>query len=99
VCLRLLSYSHKTRIGGGACGPLDVLDIDTWDDRRIEAGADWFEEIQESMARPASPSFSSRPTFWPPIHSRRGDLEAPGASDQRRTAVIPVIVATCAWTK
>jgi hypothetical protein len=40
--------------------------LDTWDDRRIEAGTDWFEEIQEAMSRAsvavAHPSADQRTT-------------------------------------
>jgi hypothetical protein len=46
-----LSYSHKDEVWKDRLKThLGVLDLETWDDRRIEAGANWFEEIQDAMA-------------------------------------------------
>ena len=50
-----LSYSHKDEVWKDRLkNHLGILEaeglLDIWDDRRIEVGADWFEEIQEAMA-------------------------------------------------
>ncbi len=51
-----LSYSHKDEVWKDRLRThLGVLEkqglLETWDDRRIGAGSDWFEEIQAAMAR------------------------------------------------
>lgn len=98
-----LSYSHKdekwkdllkTHLGvQEAEGRLD-----TWDDRRIEAGTDWFEEIQEAMARASAAVLLISADF---LTSKFILGEEVPRLLQRRTAeglaVIPVIIQTCAW--
>src|SRR6185312_9244931 len=94
-----LSYSHadeawKDRLQS----QLKVLEVDCWDDRRIEGGADWFGEIQEAMARASiallliSADFLTSEfilsTEIPTLLERRVREGLP---------VIPVIVGECPW--
>jgi hypothetical protein len=50
-----LSYSHKDEVWKDRLkAHLGVLELDAWDDRHIQGGAEWFKEIKEAMARAAS---------------------------------------------
>jgi WD40 repeat protein len=72
--------------------------LDTWDDRRIEAGADWFEEIQDAMAQASVAVLLISADYLtskfilgkevPKLLERRSREGLP---------VIPVIVHACAW--
>ena len=98
-----LSYSHKDedwkkrlRTHLGVLESEGLLDV--WDDRRIEGGDDWFEEIQEAMAKASVAVLLISADFLtskfilgeevPKLLERRAREGLP---------VIPVIVATCAW--
>jgi hypothetical protein len=98
-----LSYSHKDEAWKDRLTThLGVLEaeglLDTWDDRRIEAGADWFEEIQEAMANASVAVLLISAEFLnsefilgqeiPKLLERRS---------RERLPMIPVIVHDCAW--
>jgi WD40 repeat protein len=96
-----LSYSHKDEIWKDRLKThLGVLEIDAWDDRRIEGGADWFEEIQEALARASVAILLISADFLtsefilsqevPKLLERRSREGLP---------VIPVVVRTCAWKR
>jgi len=94
-----LSYSHKDEVWKDRLKThLGVLELDTWDDRRIEGGADWFEEIQDAMAR-ASVAVLLISQHFLTSKFILGE-EVPRLLQRRKTeglSVIPVIVQTCAW--
>jgi WD40 repeat protein len=72
--------------------------LDTWDDRRIEAGADWFEEIQDAMAQ-ASVAVLLISADYLTSNFILGE-EVPKLLERRSREglhVIPVIVHACAW--
>jgi WD40 repeat protein len=98
-----LSYSHKDedwkkrlRTHLGVLESEGLLDV--WDDRRIEGGADWFEEIQDAMAKAGVAVLLISADF---LTSKFILGEEVPKLLERRTReglpVIPVIVATCAW--
>ena len=100
-----LSYSHKDEVWKDRLRThLGVLEsqglLDTWDDRRIGAGTDWFEEIQEAMARASVAVLLVSADF---LTSRfiLGE-EVPRLLQRRKTeglTVIPVIVRSCSRKK
>jgi WD40 repeat protein len=98
-----LSYSHKDedwkkrlRTHLGVLESEGLLDV--WDDRRIEGGDDWFEEIQDAMAKASVAVLLISADF---LTSKFILGEEVPKLLERRTReglpVIPVIVATCAW--
>ncbi|HSS49972.1 MAG TPA: pentapeptide repeat-containing protein, partial [Thermoanaerobaculia bacterium] len=94
-----LSYSHKDEVWKDRLKThLGVLELDAWDDRRIEGGADWFEEIQEAMARANVAVLLISQHF---LTSKFILTEEVPRLFQRRKLeglpVIAVIVRTCAW--
>jgi TIR domain len=94
-----LSYSHKDEVWKDRLKThLGVLELDTWDDRRIEGGADWSEEIQKAMAR-ASVAVLLISQHFLTSKFILGE-EVPRLLQRRKEEglpVIPVIVQTCAW--
>src|SRR3954470_3178621 len=96
-----LSYSHKDEVWKDRLKThLGALELDTWDDRRIEGGADWFEEIQEAMARASVAVLLVSADF---LTSKfiLGE-EVPRLLRRRRLEglpVIPVIARSCTWKK
>lgn len=98
-----LSYSHKDEAWKNRLKThLGVLEaqglLDTWDDHRIEGGAEWFEEIQEAMARASVAVLLVSADF---MTSKFILGEEVPRLLQRRTAeglpIFPVVVQTCAW--
>ncbi len=100
-----LSYSHKDedwkkrlRTHLGVLESEGLLDV--WDDRRIEGGDDWFEEIQDAMAKASVAVLLISADFLtskfilgeevPKLLERRSREGLP---------VIPVIVRSCSWKK
>ncbi|HEV7505554.1 MAG TPA: pentapeptide repeat-containing protein [Thermoanaerobaculia bacterium] len=94
-----LSYSHKDeRWKDRLKTHLGVLELDAWDDHRIEGGADWFEEIQDAMVR-ASVAVLLISEHFLTSKFILGE-EVPLLLQRRREEglpVIPVIVRSCAW--
>jgi len=98
-----LSYSHKDEVWKDRLKThLGVLEaegrLDIWDDRRIEAGTDWFEEIQDAMARASVAVLLISADY---LTSKFILGQEVARLLQRRSAeglpIIPVIVQTCAW--
>ena len=96
-----LSYSHKDEVWKDRLKThLGVLDLDVWDDRRIEAGSNWFEDIQEAMARASVAVLLVSANF---LTSKfiRGE-EVPKLLERKvkqGLPVIPVIVRSCNWAQ
>jgi len=94
-----LSYSHKDEVWKDRLKThLGVLELDAWDDRRIEGGADWFEEIRDAMARASLAVLLISPHFLTSKFIL--GQEVPPLLERRRLEglqVIPVIIKTCAW--
>jgi WD40 repeat protein len=100
-----LSYSHKDEVWKDRLKThLGVLEaqglLETWDDRRIAPGTDWFEDIQEAMARASVAVLLVSADF---LTSKfiLGE-EVPRLLQRRRTegmTVIPVIIRSCTWRK
>ena len=98
-----LSYSHRDEVWKERLQTrLGVLErqglLETWDDRRIGAGTDWFEEIQEAMARASVAVLLISANF---LTSKfiLGE-EVPRLLERRKReglAMIPVLVRACAW--
>jgi hypothetical protein len=98
-----LSYSHEDEAWKDRLkAHLDALEsqglLDSWDDRRIEAGASWYVEIQEAMERASVAVLFVSKNF---LTSKliRGQ-EVPKLLERRRREglhVIPVIVGSCLW--
>ena len=98
-----LSYSHKDEVWKDRLQThLGVLEkqglLETWDDRRIGGGADWFEEIQEAMADASVAVLLISASF---LTSKfiLGE-EVPRLLERRKREglpVIPVLVRSCAW--
>ncbi len=98
-----ISYSHKDEVWKDRLVThLNVLQyvLEPWDDRRIDAGADWRVEIEEAMDRAAVALLLISADFLtskfileqevPRLLERR---------ENRRLSVFPVIVRPCAWTR
>jgi len=94
-----LSYSHKDEIWKDRLKThLGAVSLDTWDDRRIKAGADWLERIQTAMACARVAVLLVSADFLvskfvleeeiPKLLARR---------EEEGLVVIPVIVRACAW--
>ncbi|HSS47550.1 MAG TPA: toll/interleukin-1 receptor domain-containing protein, partial [Thermoanaerobaculia bacterium] len=98
-----LSYSHKDEVWKDRLRThLAVLEphgnVDPWDDRLIEGGADWFEEIQKVMAGASIAVLLVSADFLTSKFIQ--GVEVPRLLQRRRTEgvpVIPVIVRSCAW--
>ena len=100
-----LSYSHKDedwkkrlRTHLGVLESEGLLDV--WDDRRIEGGDDWFEEIQDAMAKASVAVLLISADF---LTSKFILGEEVPKLLERRTReglpVIPVMVRSCAWKR
>src|SRR5262245_14911937 len=97
-----LSYSHKDEKWKDLLRThLGVLEsegrLDTWVDRHIEAGTDWFEEIQEAMARASVAILLISADFL--TSEFIGGEEVPRLLQRRKAEglpVIPVIIHACA---
>ncbi len=98
-----ISYSHKDEAWKDRLvTQLRVLEmegiLDVWDDRRIEAGADWFPEIEQAIERASVAILLISADF---LTSKfiLGE-EVPRLLERRQKEglrVIPLIVRPCAW--
>ena len=72
--------------------------LDIWDDERIEAGADWFKEIEAAIAKASVAVLLVSADFLASKFIRREEI--PRLLERRATeglTVMPVIVRSCAW--
>lgn len=98
-----ISYSHKDEAWRDRLVThLGVLQdvLETWDDRRIEAGEEWKDEIKKAMDRAAVALLLISADF---LNSRfiLGE-EVPRLLERREKEglrVFPVILRPCAWTR
>ncbi|MBI5951347.1 MAG: TIR domain-containing protein [Chloroflexi bacterium] len=100
-----ISYSHKDEEWKDrVVTHLRVLEmegmLDVWDDRRIEAGDDWFTEIEQAINAASIAVFLISANFLTSkfIH----DEEVSRLLTRREkegVRVIPIIVKPCAWTQ
>ncbi len=98
-----LSYSHKDEVWKDRLKThLGVLEnqklLETWDDRRIGGGDNWFEEIQDAMAKASVAVLLISADF---LTSRFVlEEEIPRLLQRRQEdgmTVLPVIARSCAW--
>jgi hypothetical protein len=98
-----LSYSHKDEAWKNRLKThLGVLEaqglLDTWDDRRIEAGSNWLKDIQDAMDGAGVAVLLISAEFLTSKFIL--GQEVPKLLERRVTeglTVIPVIVRSCAW--
>jgi hypothetical protein len=100
-----VSYSHKDESWKNRLVThLKVLEgegvLDVWDDRRIEAGADWLPEIEQAIQRASVAIFLISAHFLTSDFIRHEEI--PRLLERRQKEglrVIPLIVRPCAWTE
>jgi WD40 repeat protein len=97
-----LSYSHKDEAWKDRLqthlGVFEPQGLDTWSDRRIEGGADWFEDIQVAMARASVAVLLISADFLTSKFIL--GKEVPKLLERRSregVTVFPVIIRSCAW--
>jgi WD40 repeat protein len=97
-----LSYSHKDEAWKDRLrthlGVFEPQGLDIWDDRRIEGGADWFEDIQDALARASVAVLLISADFLTSKFIL--GQEVPKLLERRSregVTVFPVIVRSCGW--
>lgn len=98
-----LSYSHKDERWKELLKThLGVLDppglLETWDDRQIGAGSDWFEKIQEAMGRArVAVLFISADFLTSKFVLEEEIPQLLQRRQEQGLTLLPVIVRSCAW--
>jgi tetratricopeptide (TPR) repeat protein len=100
-----ISYSHKDEAWKDRLVPhLGVLEreglLDTWDDRRIGAGANWHEEIQQAIERASVTILLISADFLTSKFIL--EQEVPRLLERRQAEglhIVPVIVRPCLWQR
>ena len=98
-----LSYSHKDEIWKDRLNThLGVLEaqglLDVWDDRRVDAGADWRENVEAVIARASLAVLLISADFLTSAFILSKEVpELLARRAQEGLTVIPVIIRSCAW--
>ena len=96
-----ISYSHKDEVVKDfLISHLNVLKLDVWDDRKIEAGENWFLEIEKAIASAKIAVLLISRNFLTSKFIE--EEEIPRLLEQRQNKgliVIPFIIEPCAWKR
>ncbi|TEU11304.1 MAG: toll/interleukin-1 receptor domain-containing protein [Anaerolineales bacterium] len=98
-----ISYSHKDEHWKDRLRPhLGVLEqqdrITIWDDRRFDAGAEWYNEIQQAMERAAVAVCLISADYLASDFCVKEEVPyLPERRDKEGLHIFPVIVKPCVW--
>jgi hypothetical protein len=100
-----ISYSHKDEdwkdrlvIHLGVLQQEDLLDL--WDDRRIGAGEDWYQEIQDAMDAASVAVLMVSANFLTSNFIRQEEVpRLLERRDKEGMRIFPVIIKPCAWKR
>jgi tetratricopeptide (TPR) repeat protein len=98
-----ISYSHKDEVWKdhlvthlGVLQQEDILDV--WDDRRIGAGEDWYQKIEEAIAKARVAVLLVSADFLTSKFIRSKEIpNLLERRDEEGLRIFPVIIKPCAW--
>ncbi|WP_157271717.1 toll/interleukin-1 receptor domain-containing protein [Azohydromonas aeria] len=94
-----ISYSHKDEnLKNLVCSQLSVVeDLLIWDDRKIEAGDDWLNEIEKQLATCDVALLLVSSDFLNSIFIKNKEVPPLFQRQRNGVRIIPIILRPCAW--